>query len=176
MTTKPISLGSHLFFARDGATSAAPAGTVSRTLKPNAGDAAWVSLGVVDELDVDHVVDDKEIFAPTPGKKRLYDLVRIKDEITIKAVLEEMQAEIMKLQWGMLASFGTSGQFNPLEGGNIKGWLKAQQYDQNDALVNTVDIYVHLKLDGALKYGNDIVKPSLEIRVLHSTLNTGNLA
>jgi hypothetical protein len=51
-----------------------------------------------------------------------------------------------------------------------------QQYNQTDAIVNTVDVYVQIKVSGEITFGDNVVTAQFEARVLHSTLNTGTLA
>ena len=68
-----------------------------------------------------------------------------------------------------------STQYNPLEGATKKGWLKLQQYNQTDAQVNTMDVYVQIKVSGEISFADNLVTAQFEARVLHSILNTGTL-
>ena len=177
MTTGSVIYGNHAFFFRDGAAFTVPsAGTAGRAAKPGAADTSWIDLGIVSELNVQHDREQREVFAPTPGVLRLYDVIETKRNMKITATCMEMSPMAFELIFGTLALTSASSQYNPLEGTTKKGWLKIQQYDQNDALANTLDIYVHIKVTGEINFGENIVTVPIEASVLHSTLNTGTLA
>jgi len=178
MNTAAKIIGNHVFFFPDGANFTVPAnGTAGRNSKPGAADAGWIDFGIVDSLGVNHQREEKKIFAPTPGQKRLHDVLETKRELEIKIDCEEMSAKAFELTWGTLAlTAAANQQYNPLEGSVKKGWIKIQQYDQDDQLVNTVDVYCRLKVDGEVKYDDNEVKTPITLSVLHSTLNTGTLA
>jgi hypothetical protein len=177
MTTDRIILGSHAFFFRDGSAYTVPgAGTASRTAKPGAADTGWIDLGILNEVTVQHQREEREIFAPTPGVLRLYDVKETKRQLLINLQTMDMSPLAFELMWGTLALTNASTQFNPLEGATKKGWLKLQQYGDNDALFVTVDVFVQLKISGEVTIGDNIVSAEYEARVLHSTLNTGTLA
>lgn len=177
MTTDRIILGSHAFFFRDGSAYTVPgAGTASRTAKPGAADPAWIDLGIISEVSIQHQREEREIFAPTPGVLRLYDVKETKRQLLINLTTQDMSPLAFELMWGTLALTNASTQFNPLEGSTKKGWLKLQQYGDNDALFVTVDVFVQLKISGEVTIGDNIVSAEYEARVLHSTLNTGTLA
>lgn len=178
MQTTPRIIGNHVFFFRDGAAFTSPAaGTASRTAKPDQAETTWVDLGVINNLEVDPQFDEKEIFTPSPGQLRLYDVLQTKRKLNLKWECEELQKLSAELAFGAAAVSGAGPHnYNPLAGGVVKGWIRVQQYDQNDALVNTVEVYVRLKLAAALNFNDDIAKTSMEATVLHSTLNQGTLA
>lgn len=176
MTTITRTLGAHGFFFRDGTAYTVPSsGTASRTSKPGATDPAWVDLGVIDEIEVTKASEEHEIFAPSPGKKRLYDVIEGKSQLTLKIGAQELSPLLVELIFGTAALTASSAQFNPLEGASTKGWLKLQFYDQTDASVIVVDVFCFFKHEGGLKFGSEPVKGSITARVLHSTLNTGSL-
>lgn len=178
MQTKPRIIGNHAYFFREGKDFTVPAaGTASRTSKPGA-DNGWADFGVINNVDVTADGDDKEIYTPSPGQLRLYDVLRTKRKLTIKFECEELQLMSFELAFGSQALEADEDaiQYNPLKGGEIKGWLKVEQYDQNDQLVNTVDVYVYLKPSGAMSFNDDVAKTSMEALVLHSNLNSGEIA
>jgi hypothetical protein len=76
---------------------------------------------------------------------------------------------------GTLNLGSASTQYNPLEGVTKRGWLKIQQYDQSDTLINTVDVYVYLTIERDTEFGEKEVEIEYSADVLHSTLNTGTL-
>ncbi len=176
LNTGSLIVGSHANFFRDGDAFTVPtAGTAGRSSKPGAADAAWIDLGIIQDVGVNHEMDEREVFAPTPGKLRLYDIIATKDRLSLKLTLQEMSPLAFELLFGTLALSSNSTQYNPLEGLTKKGWLKLQQYGQTDAAFNVVDVYCHLKVDGEVKFDDNIVSVSLMARVLHSTLNTGTI-
>jgi hypothetical protein len=176
LSTGSIIVGSHANFFRDGDAFTVPSsGTASRSSKPGAADTAWIDLGIVQDVGVTHDMDEREVYAPTPGKLRLFDIIATKDRLSLKLTLNEMSPLAFELLFGTLALTNASTQFNPLEGLTKKGWLKLQQYNQSDAAFNVLDVYCHLKVDGEVRFDDNIVNVSLMARVLHSTLNTGTL-
>ena len=177
LATAPKIIGNRCWFFRDGTAFTVPsAGTASRTSKPGAADTGWIDLGIVRELSVDHQREEIEIFAPTPGIKRLYDVLEAKRQLNITFTTEDFSAFAFELLFGSLALTAASTQFNPLEGAVKKGWLKFQQYDQADAQVSTVDVFTYIKIGGELNFGDGLVAPQFSCRTLHSTLNTGALS
>jgi len=177
MTTDSLILGNHAFFFRDGTSFTVPsAGTAGRSSKPGAADTGWIDLGILRQVSVQNERDEKEIFAPTPGVLRLYDVVETKRQITFKLTADQVTPLAFELMFGTLALTSGSTQYNPLEGAIKKGWLKVQQYKQDDSLFNTVDVFIAIKVSGEITFGDNIVSAEFEARVLHSTLNTGSLA
>jgi len=177
MNTGSIIVGNHAFFFRDGDAFTLPApGTTSRSVKPGATDPVWVDMGIIDSIGVTHARDEREVFAPTPGQLRLYDVIETKRKMEFKMACEEMSPLAFELLFGTLKLTSASTQYNPLEGTTKKGWLKVQQYKQDDSLFNTVDVFVQLKVDGEVKFDDNVVKCNFTALVLHSTLNTGTLA
>lgn len=177
MNTGSVILGNHGFFFRDGDSFTVPSsGTAGRAAKPGAADTGWVDLGILSEVTVQHDREERQIFAPTPGVLRLYDVIETKRQLKLNLTAQEMSP----FQWELL--FGTpklttaSTQYNPFEGATKKGWLKIQQYNQSDALFNTLDVYCHIKVSGEVSFGDNIVAATFEVVGLHSTLNTGTLA
>lgn len=170
-------LGSHAFFFREGDPYTVPAaGTAGRNAKPGATDPAWIDLGVIEEASDSLESTEIEIYAPTPGRLRLYDSIETKDKLTLKFTTSELSAFAIETLYRTLALTSASAQFNPLEGKPKKGWLKCQRYDQTDAQRIVLDTFVRLKVAGDVNMGGgELVKVPFEAVVLHSTLNTGTL-
>ena len=177
LTAAPRIIGTHGLFFRDGTAHTVPsAGTTSRTVKPGAGDPAWINFGILSAFTVASNADIVDVHACVPGKKVLYDRIENKMGLMFKFTADELSAFSMEVLYRTLALTSASTQFNPLEGFTTKGWLKFQQYDQNNALVNVVDGFVHLKVSGDVEGGGEgLAKVSFEATLLHSTLNTGTL-
>lgn len=163
------------YFYRDGAAFTLPApGTVSRTAKPGATDPGWLDLGHVD-INTKATVSEEVIKRNMPGRRVDYDVLQTGRELTHNLTLHELQNLVFELLFGA-TDLTAAGQYNPLEGGNVKGWLKVQEYNQNDTLINTHDVYVYVKPPGDFKRDDKYVRCEVEMRVLWSSLNTGNLA
>jgi hypothetical protein len=169
-------IGSHAFFFPEGNAFTVPsAGTSGATAKPGAGDTGWVKIGEISSCGISKGADVKEQWAPLPGTLRLKDVIETKPDLTLKLTVNELSALAYNVLFRTLALTSASTQFNPLEGKTLKGWLKLQQYDQNEALVMTLDVFVHLTVDGEVTFAEDIVDFPFSARVLHSTLNTAAL-
>lgn len=173
-----IIIGNHGYFYRDGDGITVPAAATSdRTHKAGAADPLWNDFGIISSLELDPKQEEKQIFAPTPGRLRLYDSIPTKNQLDIGIDLEEMSPLVWELIFGTAPLDDESTQYNPLSAPVKKGWLKIQQYrGDNDQPFNTVDLYVRLMVKSAVKIADDVVKTSLTANVLHSTLNTGVLS
>jgi len=177
MDTLPRIIGSHAFFIREGAAFTSPsAGTVSKTSKPDENETTWIDLGTIESASIEHSSDEKEVWKPSPGQLRLDDVLENKRALSFDVTVNEVSPFAFQLLFGTDDLTSASTQYNPLEGTTVKGWMKMQQYDHEDNIWNTVDVYVHLKINGAVEFGEDVVKFPIRARVLHSTLNTGTLA
>jgi hypothetical protein len=178
LTKAPYTLGSHAFFFPDGATwTASGGGTSSRTAKPPAADAAWINLGIVVGATESPIESEKiDIFAPTPGVLRKYDVVETKRQRKGKLKVKELSPLALQILYRTLALTESSTQYNTLEGKLVKGWLKVQRYDQNDSIRITEDLFVVLEVVSDVEMGGDgLAEVEFEYDVLHSTLNTGTL-
>lgn len=177
MTTRPIVVGTQIRFALEGATSTSPSGTVSAALKPDVGDAAWLSLGTVAEGESEYSEQRREIMSPINGAKHLTDVLIYGRDLKFTFTLEDYSDLINSLRLGHLALTGGGGQFNPLERNKpVKGWLKIQETEAATGTnINVIDVWCVLQINGSLAMGEQGPRPSLEARVLYSTLNTGTL-
>ena len=166
-------LGSQAKFAREGATSTDPAGTVSNAFRPNSGDASWIDLGDVEDCETSNEATDVERWAPSPGRLQLANLHEVKGKLSFKLTTNEagpLAAQLGHRVAELLGSAVTSGQ--PLGARTTRGWLQLQHYDSSNTLRVVVSVWCRLKLTGGLKSaGTDLVKPQFEANVLWSTLN-----
>lgn len=172
-------LGLHGFLFPDAAPFTVPAaGTASRTAKPGAADPAWFDIGVSDwTFQPTSTVED--FFAPAPGIRVLWDKIATKKGLKLKGKLMEMSNVVwqMLLATSTLPLSGAGGQYNPLEGDPVlRAWLQLQQYNQANALINTMDVFVAMQIPGDVKFDDKLVDVDVEADVLFSTLNTGTLA
>lgn len=179
MNKKRSVIGSHAFLFLDGSafTLPNPGGTVGRAAKPGATDPAWIDAGV-SKWKIGNTGKTEEFFAPVPGSYQLYDEIVVSKGITLKGTLMEMTNLIwqMLLSTATLPATGAGGQFNPNEGSPVvKAWVKLQNYDQDNALINTMDVYVSMKIPGDVEFGDKPVDVDVEAKVLWSPYNTGTL-
>jgi len=176
MNTRPIVVGSHAFLYPEGRAFTSPAaGVCGRSAKPGSADTGWIDPGIVDSLKVAKSSDKREIFAPTPGQRRLYDVIEVNRDLKFTLALKEAGPLMFEHLFGTLPLDAASGQYNPLEGATKRGWVKIQQYDHTDAIVNTVDVFCFMEIDGEVEFGEEAVSYDLVCRVLHSPLNTGSI-
>ena len=171
-------LGSHFYFVMDGTAYTQPgAGTVDRNNKPAQADTSWNDLGI-GQCGVTRGQEEREVWAPTPGRLRRYDIIHTKHKMDWKLDCEELSPTVwvVLMGSGALATGGTTGQYNPLSAPRFRGWLHVQQYDQGDALFNTVDQYGVLTPSGEVKFDDNVIKVAFDFKGLHSVFNTGNIA
>lgn len=172
-------IGAHGFFFPDGAAFTVPAnGTSSRTAKPGAADPAWFDVGVSDwKFKPNNKVE--EFKAPAPGARVLWDLITVEKGLTLTGKWMEMSNLVYQMLLGTLTlpnSPIAGGQYNPLEGDPVvRGWLQLQQYNQANALINTMDVFVGMTIPGDIAFDDKLVDVEVEAKVLFSTLNTGTL-
>lgn len=182
MNLSAKAITSHVLFYRDGETSTDPAGTASRTFRPNATDPKWIDAGIIEECS-DNVSFGNEIeqWAPTPNTLQLWDIIRLKPKVVMKFTTSEFGPITAEMLYRTLKLDNTSTQFNPLEGDfSQKFWMKLQRYSHTNAVVASptllLDVFVSLKIDGDIAFGGgDLTKASFEATLLWSSLNTGNL-
>lgn len=180
MTLSAKVIGTHVLAFPEGGnvTVAGSGGTgaAGRNRKPDSTDPLWVDLGVIEEAS-DNLSDTEiEIYSPSPGRLRLYDVINVKDKLTMKFTCSEFGPTAVEVLYRTLALTTVSTQFNPLEGTTKKFWLKFQRYDQADAQAIVLDVWARLKIDGDVSFGGaDLTKAAFEALVLHSQYNTGTL-
>ncbi len=58
---------------------------------------------------------------------------------------------------------------------DLKGWLKIQQYNRANVLINTMDVWIDLSIEGEIDFGENPVDLDTTAKVLWSSLNTGTL-
>lgn len=185
MTTLQLVPGTHVLFARAGLAFTVPSpGTVSATAKPGPTDTSWLNLGSVTEGALEITEESRDIFGPTPGRRRLRDVIPYSTDMKVTFTTEDVVTLAHQLSRARLPigsnPANEAGAYNPLNGfASVKGWAKVQIYNAADeALHDTMDLWVHLKLGGSLSLGGEqnAQRVSWEARVLFSALNTGTLS
>ena len=172
-------IGAHAFLFLEGSAFTVPtAGTAGRAAKPGAADTAWIDAGIAD-WDIEQTGTTEPLMAPAPGARQLYDEIVTSKGLKLSGQLKELSnlAYQLLLSTGALPVSPTAGgQYNPLEGQPVvRAWFKLQQYDQGNNLINTLDVFVALKVTGAVAFADKGVDVPVEANVLYSTLNTGTL-
>jgi hypothetical protein len=186
MKTATLTSGNHFFVTLEGAayaTGAAgsanmAAGTADRLNKPAAADPAWQYGGIVSALSIEPKREAREVYAPSPGILRLWDIIEQKRELDFTFTCDQMTRLSVILLFGADPNLMADAQlqYNPLEGKTIRAWLKVQQYDQLDAVWNIVDVWTYLSINSAVAMSDEIVKPEIAARTLQSALNTATVA
>ena len=174
------SLGKHVWFVRDGDAFTQPApGVTSRLALPDAADAAWIDLGVIESWEDDYSGgQDLEVWRPSPGHLELYESREIKAKLTHKFTTGEVGPLAHEVFYRAAQKLTeASAQFNPGSGTLRSGWLHQQLYDaQTDALVSSYDVYGRIKITGGMdSKDGSIVKPNWEFLKLYSPYNTAGL-
>lgn len=172
MTKRSLVIGAHAHFYPEAV------GTSTRLIKPAADGAGWVDLGIGD-WGVENTSTTEDIMAPAPGARQLYDEVTTSVGVSYDSALKELSNICFALIFGdsSLPTSGVGGQYNPgASGPAIKGWLKIEQYGQDNVLLNTVDSWVSLKITGKVTGDEKVVNVPVLARQMFSTLNTGTLA
>lgn len=172
-------LGAHLWFARSGESFTLPSpGTVSRSSLPGPTDTVWAYLGVIKELGTEGSAEEVEVWKPSPGNLRLDDVIHTKPQIKYTFTVADLGPSGVEFVFRTAKLTEASTEFTPLAvTGGIKGWLKAQMYDQSDAQRIITDNWVILKPTGPLKAdGTTLAEVQFEARLLYSALNKGGLS
>jgi len=178
-TLRKLVLGSHLLFAREGTViGVAPdVNTVGKTFKPEVEAAPpynnWVSLGDIQDFQPKPKVEATDVMAPSPGAYRRTEEVVTGRSLDLSFSL--MDTSELFFESLMLAGSAITAAYNPATGtGRIRGWFKCQQYDQEDALANVFDVYGSGEFTTE-KQGNKLIIATLNVKVLYSALQSGNL-
>jgi hypothetical protein len=183
MPLSPSSLlvGSHAYFWQDGQPFTSPApGTSGRNLHADAADPGWADryLGIVGTCTIQSARGEGvEVWAPSPGRLRLYEVLPAKSDIVITYGLQQLTALCIQLLFGTSALDKTSTQWNPTEGpGRVNGWIKHQQYDQNNVLRTVADLYCSVSIPENVTFDPAaLAEVTIEARLLTASLNTGTL-
>jgi len=180
MNLRKLVIGSQLFFAREGTViGVAPAAhTVSQAWKPDVEEAPpythWASLGGCVDFTPTPKVTEQDVMEPTPGAYRRTDVVVTGTALDLSFSLTNVSELFFESL--LLAGGAITDDYQPGTGsGQIRGWLKCQQYDQGDAQRNVFDVYVS-GMFKAQKMENKLIVAQFDAKVLYSALQSGNLS
>ena len=181
LLTQSALIGSHGYFWEDGQPFTLPApGTTGRESHADATDPGWASryLGIVGTVRIQSARGEGvEVWAPSPGRLRLYDVIPSKSDIILTFTLQQLTPLCFQLLFGTSSLDQTSTQWNPTEGpGRPKGWVKFQAYNHDNVLVTVADLYSSVAIPEDVTFDPAaLTEVTIEARVLTSSLNTGSL-
>lgn len=170
-------LMAQVWFLRNGLAFTSPtSGTVSRTAKPDGADAIWDTwfLQNCEDFTIQTEGEEAKVMGGQPGGLVLKDIIQLSQETKITFRNNEITPLVTQLLFGTLDLTTSSVQANPTEGKRIvQGWLRAQVYDENNVLRNTLLLYGALKITGAEPWsGKNIARANFEFNLLRSAMNT----
>jgi hypothetical protein len=137
---------------------------------------AWIKRGIVDTLALKPTRDKIEQEGPLPGRMGRVDVIEAGRKMDFTVKMKQPDPLFWQLVFSSLALATGNVQFNPLEGGLVKGWAKFQGYDQNDVLVVNVEVFCAIEMPaGTTVGGKQLVSGDIEGMVIENPLNTGSL-
>lgn len=174
-------IGSHLWFVRSGTAFTSPVpGAVDVNNCPDVADPLWPNwnLGNIESVTLDpKFATAEEILAPSPGR-----LVKVKTIVPYQTpllsfTLKEVPKEAIEQALGAGQIDDTTADFNPTAGTpGMEGYLKVQNYDQDNNLILNFQVWCFLKLKTALKGDpKAMTKPEFDAEFLYSPNNIGSV-
>jgi hypothetical protein len=174
-----MSIAVHARFFRAGDSFTVPSnGTASATAKPGSADTGWLDLGVIETWEISHTdEDEKVIWAPSPGRLLKRDVLTTKQGLQIKLTANELTPQALEHFFRTSENLSTSSaSFTPLGKVPRKGWLELTSYNQEDAGIINLTLWVRIKVTGGVKGGNgELIMPEFTADVLYSALNSGQI-
>lgn len=184
MVTNRTVIGAHVRLFPDGLANTLPTvSTASRTVLPGPTDPAWQDAGVSD-WDIASTSKTEDFMAPSPGARVLFDVVTVSHGAKLKGKLMQLQNLVYQMLLGAYAAGGAGLPLSPTAGGAyvplsgeavIRTWLELKQYNQANVLLNTLTVFVAMKIPSDVKFDDKPVDVQVECDVLYSTLNAGTL-
>lgn len=180
MTLKTVVVGSHLLFARSGDTIDSV--VVSKTAKPDNDPATnWINFGCVEDASFDRNFERETIYCPSPGSYQKEDIITTQKEMQMELTMRKHSAAFFEMLMGNDgaipdASGSGTPAYTPMSGdGYLRGWFKLQQYDQDEALIHSVDAWGLGSIEGAQNLGKSTNAWTLTVEILNSSLNSAAL-
>ncbi len=181
-----MAIGAHLWFCREGdafATGIDPdggalgPGVVSAIAKPDADDAAWLPIDVVESWEDSIKTNEKEVRTPVLGILVRKRMITTSQDMDMKFTSGQVSPLSMELFYRSSAKLDdASTQFVPLSAAPRQGFLKGQRYSDGDVLIMAFDFWVRLMVTGGMKGGDGvIVLPEFDAALLYSPHNTVGL-
>jgi hypothetical protein len=184
MITKRIVVGSQTKFYREGLAITVPGAAVcSAANKPGITDPLWLTVSPI-KWTKNPTHKTEKVMEPSPGKYVATDVIATEVGMEYKGKLEKQSNLAYELTMAAKATGGfipdsptAGGQYNPLSSSPVvRGWLHVQEYDQDNVLVNTVDNWVALEVDGGTNNDDKSAETPVKATVLFSVNNSGTLA
>ena len=182
--TQSTALGKQAFFFREGDNITIPAagsnaGAASRTNRPDATDPLYQQLQTVDDWEWDiKTMGDEKVYAPSPGRMQLFDIVEKGAEAMVKFSTNQIQGLSVEVFYRTYSAAGggnkitsAGGVFVPLACKPQRGWLHTELYDNDNNFALSLDVYGLLRITGGIasKEGA-ILRPKFEFNMLYSAL------
>ena len=172
MNTAPRILGNHAKFFPNARAFTLPApGTAGVDDLPGDTDPAWTDLGILSEVTVEPKIEERPVWAPSPGRLRKKKVLETKDELTITLRCEELSKLGIQALFRTEEIVAATSKYQPLGGKTLEGWLLYTVYDQDDALFLTTRVWCRLKANGPITAGDDIARIEYVADVLDNDLN-----
>lgn len=171
MTERAVIIGNQIRVCPEGTALAIAATFSDSTHRPESADPAWASLPCVDNAMLDRASQEKKIFCPSPGAKRLTDVIETQIERTWKVKFQEVQLRLMQHVFGMDTPDGTTSSFQSNNDGARKAWFEIKQYDHKDDIWVTHTFWGYSKITGSVNFDDNHTQVSMDICVLNSSLN-----
>ncbi|MBN2069105.1 MAG: hypothetical protein JW739_05660 [Opitutales bacterium] len=178
MDQKLRSLVTHCYLCPEGAAFTSPeAGTSGVAARPDdAEETAWGYMGPLEDFSVTPKRTTEEIWAAAEGTGTvmLYDVLDSKKDLAFSATATQLGPELFGLMFNAGWINKSTETFQPNAGGTTRAWIRFEQYDQEDKLVNTCYLWCHVLVDGETKLVNT-VKAKVNFRKLYSAKSEGKL-
>lgn len=180
LVNRTIVIGSHLFFAREGAeeTVGGEDEVVSPAYKPLTASALYEELGAIETLDITSKTDNLRLKAPAQGggAYKLRKLIPLSQELTLKAKVQDYNQLAFESLFLLAGPITIATPQQPLKQSKpITGWLKVEQRDHTDTLISTLFLWVALMVS-TQKNAEKEYSYEVTVEVLDNALNTFNLA
>jgi len=183
MNIRSLLLGSHVLFAREGLTiSGTGGGTVSQVYKPvvaapsdpPVADPNWPEIGIVADCNIMPKITEEDVMGPMPGRLQRLDVLATSSTLDLSITFKQVNE--LFFEAALLAAGAITGDYQPGVGtGQIRGWIKCQQYDANNVIRNVMDLYVSGVIK-TFKADDKSVKPVADFKVIYSALASGTLS
>lgn len=173
MANEAVVLTTYLYFARRG--DLIDAVTVGREAKPDVSpESNWTDLGIVATYGVEDNSTTEDIMKGQPGVVSLYDVLKTADMRTVTCEMVEFNPLAVQALYntGNITTTFVPGS----AGRHLQGWLKVQQYNQDNELVVAMDVWVDVQLSSLTANLGARTGYTLVFRQLYSSLNTGSLS
>jgi hypothetical protein len=144
---------------------------------PSTKPTSWNKCGIVDTLALKPQRETIDQEGPVPGCMALVDVIEVSRKMGFTVKVKQTEA----LFWQLLLQSlpltpGANVQFNPSEGGLVKGWAKFQAYDQNEVPVLNIELWCAIDISSPPTLGGkQLVTYEIEGKVIRNPLNTGSL-